>query len=69
MLKIDAVGLSCPEPVVMLSKALKDKPSECVILVDNPAAVENCTRFGIHTGYEVAKEKDGTAWMLKLHLK
>ena len=45
MIEINACGLSCPEPVVLLAKALKDKPETALISVDAPAAVENCTLF------------------------
>ncbi len=55
MIEINACGLSCPEPVVMLAKALKEKPTEVIIHVDAPAACENCTRFATNSGYTVEK--------------
>lgn len=54
MKKIDARGLSCPEPVIMTKKALSSKDSHYEILVDNITAKENVTRFASHQGYQVA---------------
>ena len=42
---IDARGLSCPQPVILLKQALDKKPAECRILVDNRTALENTTRY------------------------
>ena len=51
---LDARGLSCPEPVVMIRKAMMSKAAEYVIVVDNPTAKENVTRYAEHQGYSVA---------------
>lgn len=53
MKQIDARGLSCPEPVTMLSKAMADHGDSYQLLVDNHAAKENTTRYGEHMGYKV----------------
>ncbi len=64
---VDARGLSCPMPVVMVQKAIKkDAPAALEVLVDNRCAVENVTRFAKNSGYQVASEKDGTDFRLKL---
>lgn len=57
---IDARGLSCPEPVVLLQRAMKSNADAYELLVDNVAAKENATRFAEHQGYRVAAtETDG----------
>ncbi len=57
---IDARGLSCPEPVVLLRKAMMTKENEYVIAVDNITSKENVTRYAEHQGYKVTvEEKDG----------
>lgn len=57
---LDARGLSCPEPVIALRKAMVSKESAYEMLVDNTAAVENVTRYAKHQGYQVSvTEKDG----------
>ena len=57
---IDARGLSCPEPVVLISKAMASKEDAYQIVVDNHASKENVTRYAEHQGYKVAiSEADG----------
>ena len=51
---IDARGLSCPMPVVMVQKAVQaDSPATLEVLLDNPCSVENVTRFAANSGYTV----------------
>ncbi len=51
---IDARGLSCPMPVVMVQKAVQnDAPATLEVLLDNPCSVENVTRFATNSGYKV----------------
>jgi TusA-related sulfurtransferase len=57
---LDARGLSCPEPVIMIRKAMMSKENEYTIVVDNPTSRENVTRYAEHQGYKVAvQEADG----------
>ena len=51
---IDARGYSCPTPVVMVQKAVKEgAPSKLEVAVDNQCSVENVTRFARNAGYQV----------------
>ena len=60
MKQIDARGLSCPEPVLLLRQAMASKEAAYQITVDNHAAKENTSRFARHQGYDVkVEEKDG----------
>ncbi len=60
MKRIDARGLSCPEPVVMTRKAMASGEKEYDVLVDNLASKENVTRYAQHEGYSVnVEEQDG----------
>lgn len=60
MKKIDARGLSCPEPVIMIKKAMESKEDSYEMIVDNHASKENVIRFAEHAGYHVSiTEKDG----------
>lgn len=60
MNKLDARGLSCPEPVIMIRKAMASKENAYEIIVDNVASRENVTRYANHQGYNVSvAEKDG----------
>ena len=60
MTTIDARGLSCPEPVILASRAMKSGESAYEIIVDNRVSRENVTRYAEHQGYTVSvTEKDG----------
>ena len=60
MTKIDARGLSCPEPVILISQAMKSGENAYEIIVDNRVSRENVTRFAEHHGYAVSvSEADG----------
>lgn len=54
MMQLDARGLSCPEPVIMLRKAMADKGPRYEMVVDNPVSRENVTRYAEHQGYQVS---------------
>jgi len=54
-------------PVVMARNAIRDeKPETLEIMVDNRAAVENLTRFGTHSGYQVASEAQGEDYLVRM---
>ena len=60
MTKIDARGLSCPEPVILISRAMKSGENAYEIIVDNRVSRENVTRYAEHQGYTVSvAEADG----------
>ena len=60
MTTVDARGRSCPEPVIMLRRAMQTKEGEYTVMVDNMASRENVTRYAEHEGYSVAVTvKDG----------
>lgn len=66
ILKIDARGLSCPQPVLLTMQALKKEPSApCEVLVDNPAARQNVTRFLERSGRKVAVTENGGEFLLR----
>lgn len=64
---IDARGRSCPEPVILAKKGIKESPEGISILVDAAAAIENIKRFGQNLGYKVSFEEnqDGTLITLR----
>ena len=59
MKRVDARGLSCPEPVIRAQNAMESGDKEYEILVDNVVAKENVSRFANHQGYQVQVEKQG----------
>ncbi len=58
---IDARGLSCPMPVVMVQNEVKkSSPDEVKVMVDSMVCVENITRFASSKQYDVeVVKKDG----------
>ena len=63
---LDARGLSCPEPVVMIRKAMMTKDAEYTMVVDNPTAKENVTRYAEHQGYKVSVAENGDEYTLTI---
>jgi TusA-related sulfurtransferase len=60
MTKVDARGLSCPEPVILISQAMKSGENAYEITVDNRVSKENVTRYAEHQDYKVSvAEMDG----------
>lgn len=63
---LDARGLSCPEPVVMIRKAMMSKENEYEMVVDNLVSKENVTRYAEHQGYTVTVTQSGNEYTLKM---
>jgi tRNA 2-thiouridine synthesizing protein A len=51
---IDARGLSCPQPVLVTSKAMKKLAAGTIeVLVDSSTALDNVSRHGRNSGWAV----------------
>ena len=67
---IDARGMSCPVPVIMVQKEVKkNAPKELTVAVDSMVCVENISRYAANAGYEIKTEKDGGDYKLTLTKK
>lgn len=66
MQQIDARGLSCPEPVLLVQNALKRDGTGVDVSVDNMACVENIRRFAEARGYTMQVEEQGQEYRLRL---
>lgn len=64
---IDARGLACPQPVILVKNNMKDF-SEIEVLVDNEAALENIKRLAAGSGYSFSHEATGNAYRINLAL-
>ena len=62
---LDCRGLACPNPVIK-TKELIDRGDlkQLTVLVDNPAAQENVSRFLQRAGFEVKAEGQGEAFAI-----
>ena len=61
VITVNAIGDTCPVPVIKAKQALAQmtEPGGLVVLVDNEVAVQNLTRMGASQGYAVQSEKTG----------
>lgn len=67
MKTLDARGLSCPEPVIMIRKAMASKENAYEMLVDNQTSKENVTRYAEHQGYTVTVTENGEEYLLTMN--
>ena len=66
MKQLDARGLSCPEPVILIRKAMQSGEAAYEMMVDNHAARENVTRYAEHQGYAVTVRQEGSDYTLTM---
>jgi len=56
--KIDARGLSCPQPVILTNRKIKEMGKGLFeILVDTDTSRENISRLAQQTGWEIEVKK------------
>ncbi len=62
---IDCLGMSCPQPLMAIRKALeKETPSSLMVLVDDEAASENVSRYLSVAGYDVHCSRIADVWTI-----
>lgn len=66
---IDTCGLSCPEPVIMVKKAMESGKDSYTVIADNRTAFENISRFANHQGFTVSSEIKGEIYTINLEKK
>jgi TusA-related sulfurtransferase len=65
--KIDARGLSCPQPVILTNKMIKEMGKGVFeILVDTDTSRENISRFAQQSGWDVEIKKVDADYCLVL---
>jgi len=64
MKQLDARGLSCPEPVIIIRKAMMSGEAAYEMTVDNVTSKENVTRYAEHQGYAVSVTENGGEYTL-----
>jgi len=63
---IDARGLSCPQPVILIRKALLEAgEGEVALRVDTVTQVQNCSRAAGKLGWKVAVEEKGGLYEMR----
>jgi len=63
--KVDARGLSCPQPVVLVDRAIADGHTDLEILVDNEVARENVSRLLKRRGIEAIISENVSEIMIR----
>ena len=64
---VDTRGLSCPQPVVEVKKAVSGGASDVEVLLDNPTSKANVTRFMTNHGFsikETIEDDDGATRLI-----
>lgn len=64
--EIDARGLACPAPVMKTRDALKGGAGEIQVLVDNPTARDNVSRFASSQGLKVKVAEEGDCFRITI---
>ncbi|MBA4397719.1 MAG: hypothetical protein C0394_10125 [Syntrophus sp. (in: bacteria)] len=58
--RIDARGLSCPQPVVIVDRAAQEGNTDLEILVDNEVSRENVLRMTARRGLKTDVRREGS---------
>lgn len=58
--QLDACGLTCPEPVMLLHKAVRElKPGECLeVLATDPSTQRDIPKFCQFLGHELIMQRE-----------
>ena len=67
--KIDARGLSCPQPVVLTHKAIKSGTTDFQVLVDSEVSKENVIRCAERNNLSAAESSDGETFIITISKK
>jgi len=63
--KIDARGLSCPQPVILAQTAVKQGSKNFEILVDSDVSKENIVRFLTNSGIKAEITNAGDGYLIR----
>ena len=66
MKKIDARGLSCPQPVIITNKAIQEGEFPVEVLVDTVTSRENVRRMAENAGLKVSIKEAGEEFVITI---
>ncbi len=66
MKKIDARGLSCPQPVIITNKAIQEGEFPVQVLVDTVTSRENVRRMAENAGLKVSIKEAGEEFVITI---
>ena len=68
MIKVNAVGQTCPIPIIMTKNALKDiEEGEVEVLVDNKISLENLQKMSKEMGYDYSIAETGEVFRIVIN--
>lgn len=65
MKTVDTRGLSCPQPVIMVTREVMGGEKQFEVLVDSEASFENVTRLLENKSYKFSTEEKGDHKIIK----
>jgi len=66
-MRVDARGLSCPQPVILTMDALrKSQGNPVLVLVDSEVARDNVTRLATRKGFKVETRPEGGHYVIEV---
>lgn len=70
MIKVNAIGQTCPMPVIMTKNALKNITEGTVeVSVDNKISKENIEKFSKEMGYSFSSKSEGDIFLIVIEKK
>lgn len=64
--RVDARGLSCPQPVILVDRALQEGKTQLEVLVDNEVSKENVLRLLRKKGYQPEVKEEADSIVIKV---
>ncbi len=65
--KVDARGLSCPQPVMLAQKAINDGSSDFEIYLNSDVSKENMLRFAAKNKMATDIKEENGDYIIRLH--
>ena len=65
MKTVDTRGLSCPQPVIMVTREIMGGEKQFEVLVDSEASFENVTRLLDNKGYKFSTQEKADHKIIK----
>jgi len=65
--RIDTRGLSCPQPVVLVARAIEGGADRFEVLLDSEVSCENVGRFARSKGYAVERRDTDDGIVFDVH--
>jgi TusA-related sulfurtransferase len=65
--RIDTRGLSCPQPVVLVARAIQSGAESFEVLLDSEVSCENVRRFARNKGFTIDRSETSDGVLFQIH--